>query len=275
MKSYKLILFVLLIGACLAATARNGGQENQWTVYAGPGYLARQDLVFSPHVHQDFSVLNAGTEYLRKGRVYQKVMLGIAMFDPMVTQPYTFYTYGEAGTALPHQFYFVELDYIMGRTLATDGRTRLTLGGLFSTDIQAMNYVYGRVGNFGYFAALGLGFSILAEHPAGENGELSTSVSFPLLSWQARSPYLVNDDAFIKNQSSHSAFRSFFAFLADGKLLSIKDLQIVNMEAGYTWHPNRKLGLGLRYGMGIIHSTDPRDLLSFQHNVDLTIHIYF
>ena len=193
----------------------------------------------------------------------------------MVTEPYTFYSEGEERSALPHQFIFVDLDYVLGKTLSGPGNMKISLGGLFSSDIQTMNYVYGRVGNFGYFAALGLGLSLDMEYSTGEKGKFSSSLLLPLVSWLARSPYLVNDDAFIENQRSHSGIKSFFAFLEDGNLVALDRLQRLDIEFGYSRNISNRMSLGMRYIFGLIHTRQPRNLLSYSNHIELTAHLKF
>lgn len=132
-------------------------RENALTLSIGPSYIMRQDLIFSPVIHHNFSLINLGLDYTRKAKFFQKVSLRYANFNPMVANPYEFTLHGEPNTAYPHSFNFIDLDYQFGKSIKETKNATITIGGLFSTDIQAMSYVYGRISSLGYFAAIGLG----------------------------------------------------------------------------------------------------------------------
>jgi len=74
------------------------------------------------------------------------------------------------------------------------------------------------------------------------------------ISWLARSPYLVNDDEFIENTSSHSGFKTFTSFIGDGKLVSWNSWQSFDLEIKYLSHLNKKWQLGAAYLFEFIHS---------------------
>lgn len=267
MKHISLITSGVLLHLSVLLTAQDTGVPNSITLEAGAGYIQRQDLVFSPMIHNVFTAVNAGLNYTREADLFQSIGLGFASYDPMVTDPYTFTLYGEERIAVPHLFTLVELDYLLGKSIRGKERSDLVLGGMFTSDIQALNYVFGRIGHFGYYAALGAGVFARYGLRLGEGGKLTSTVRIPLASLLARSPYLVNDDTFIENQASHSGVRTFFAFLGDGEVATWNSLQYFDLDLAYTHRIGSRWDLGIKYGFGFIRSIHPRFLLSFQNAV--------
>ncbi|GAA0879485.1 hypothetical protein GCM10009119_24530 [Algoriphagus jejuensis] len=255
--------------------AQDLGIENKLTLSFGPSILARQDLIFSPNIHNDFSFLNFGLGYTREAKLYQTVRLNYAGFNPMVIDPYEFTEYGEFETAYPHSFNLVDLDYSLGKKVLVTEKSALTIGGMFSTNIQAMNYVYGRFSNFGYFATLGLGAFVQDKFTINEKSHLTATLQLPFVSWLSRSPYLVNDDEFIENIFSHSGFKTFMAYLGDGQLATWNKLQTFDLEAKYSYTLSERWDLSAAYAFEFIHASQPRNLLSFRNALNLSATLKF
>ncbi|WP_026969503.1 hypothetical protein [Algoriphagus terrigena] len=268
MKTVFTSLFSLL--TVVASFGQQQEKASALTLSVGPGFLNRQDLIFSPFAHSDFSILNVGLDYTREAEFYQKVSLRYANFNPMVTAPYGFTFHGEPETAYPHSFNFIDLDYQFGKQVKGIQNGNLKVGGLFSTDIQATSYVYGRISSFGYYAAIGLGVFGTYEIPINEKSRLSTTLKLPLFAWLARSPYLVNDDEFIENISSHSGFKTFMAYLGDGQLATWNKVQTLDFELKYEYDLSERWGIGAAYLFELIHMSQPRNLLSFRNSLNFS-----
>lgn len=264
------LLLVLVWGITINSQAQDATKKNILSLNLGTGYIARQDLIFSPFIHTDFTMLNLGLEYTREATWFQKVRLNYANFDPMVSSPYEFTEYGELQMAYPHNFNLVDLDYLLGKKIDKTEKSTLTVGGIFSTNIQAMNYVYGRFSNFGYFSTLSLGAFAQDKFTINEKSYLTTTLQLPFVSWLSRSPYLVNDDTFIENISSHSGLKTFMAYLGDGQLVTWNKLQTFDLEIKYTYSLNKKLELGAGYTFEFIHVNLPRNILSFRNALQLS-----
>lgn len=246
------------------------GQEqrkNTLSLNYGLGYLARQDLVFSPMIHKDFSFLNVGIEYTREAKFFQKVSLRYGIFNPGISTPYNFTNHGESRTAAPHSFNFIDIDYLIGKNVNESQKAKLTVGSLFVIDVQPMNYVYGRIGSFGYYSTIGLGLFGKYQYTFSKKSYLTTILQLPLVGGLARSPYLVNDDEFIENTYSHSGFETFMSFMGDGHLVTWNSLQTFDLDIRYTYALNQKWNLGAAYLFEFIHSNQPRNLLSYRQSI--------
>lgn len=219
--------------------------------------------------------MNLGLNYSRSSRFYQKISVGYTNFNPMIAGPYQFNIHGESNTAYPHSFNFINLDYQLGKQVKRIQNQTLIIGGLFSSDIQIMNYGYGRISSFGYFTASGLGIFGTYSRSVAEKSQLEATLKLPLFVWLARSPYLVNDDEFIDNVSSHSGFKTFVAFLGDGQMAALDKIQTLDLEVKYRYDLNKRWGLEAAYLFEFVHVRQPKNLLSFRNSVNLSANFKF
>lgn len=263
-------IFVLFLMITNPVFSQEEGRKNSIGLSLGLGQLQRQDLIFSPFVHRDVTIPSIGIHYERRSKLYQKVGLNYVNFDPMLHDPFEFLLDGEKETAYPHSLNFIDLDYLIGKNKVIDEQSSITGGLMLSTNIQALNYVYGRISSFGYLATIGLGVFGNYEYELNERSILSASLQLPLVFWMARSPYLVNDDEFIENIYSHSGLKTFASFLGDGKPVTWNRIQQVDLELKYRYKVNERWGIGAGYWLEFIHSNDPRGLLSFRNTLNFS-----
>ncbi|WP_194778442.1 hypothetical protein [Pararhodonellum marinum] len=264
------IIFILLALSVNLGFSQEEGKKNSLGLSLGYAQLQRQDLIFSPFVHRDTSFPSVGIHFERRSKLYHKVAVNYVNFDPMLDGPFDFFLDGEQETAYPHSLNFVDLDYLIGKSKMINDRSSIIKGVLFSTNIQALNYVYGRISSFGYLATIGLGIFGNYEYDLNERNTLSVSLRLPLVFWKARSPYLVNDDEFIENISSHSGLKTFAAFLGDGKPVTLNRIQQFDLMMKYSYQVNERWGIGATYWLEFIHSNDPRGLLSFRNTLNFS-----
>jgi hypothetical protein len=274
--SMKASLIALFTCLALASIDANG-QHNKNTigVELSANFLARQDLIFSPVIHKTWSVSSLGIMYQRTGSLTQTVKLRYANMNPMILEPFDFIVDGEQQTAYPHSFNLLNLTYTLGKKIKETERVQYTVGPLFSTDIQVMNYEYGRISSFGYYAGLSLGAYANQTYKLNERSWLSTTLQLPLITWLARSPYLVNDDEFIENISSHSGLKAFAAFMADGKLVTVNKVQTLDADIRYFRSIGKRWQIGAGYSFGFIHASIPKSLLSYRHSLNLSTNFKF
>lgn len=242
-------------------------RKNELSLNFGASHIQRQDLVFSPFIHSDFAPGSMALAFTHEGKYYQKVKAGYAGFTPMLGESYPFNIDGEVMTASPHYLTYIDLDYMFGKNLSNTVKSGFTTGILFTAKIQALNYVYGRISNFGYFSTFGIGGFGNYSHILSPESKLTVGVKVPFVSWLARSPFMVNDDEFIENISSHSGIKSFFGFINDGQFATWNKLQYLDLEVSYNHRLNDRWSLGGSYLFEFIHSTQPRSLISFRNTL--------
>lgn len=261
---------IVIIQISVSAYSQEDAYRNRLRLNAGIGYLTRQDRIFSPMIHRDLSLINAGFEFSAENRFYHNVSLRFSSFNPII-QSFGYFEDGELKNAAPHSFILVNLSYVAGKTW----QNGLSAGLLINADIQALNYVYGRISSFGYFSAIAPGGFIKYSRETGEKGRISASLKLPFFSLYSRSPYLVNDDEFIENISSHSAVKTFIAFLGDGKLVTWNRLQYFYAGISYDYDLTGRWGIGSTWMFDFIHASWPRNLLSFRNSLYLSSYFRF
>ncbi len=236
----------------------------------GPGYIIRQDLIFSPFIHTGFSFSNVGIVYTREAKLFQKVSLQYGNYSPSVTKPYNFTVHSEANTAYPHSFNLIDIDYLIGKNLRKTEKSTIMAGGLFTSDIQALSYVYGRISSFGYYSAFSLGIFGKYRVAVNEKNYLTAALQMPVVVWFSRPPYMGIDDEFIENISSHSGFKTFTAFIGDGELVTWNRLQTFDLGIKHSYSLNEKWDLGAGYLFEFIHANQPQKLLSFRNSIQIS-----
>lgn len=220
-------------------------------------------------IHKDLSVINAGISFTAEGSFYHNVILRFSSFSPSVTPSFSYFEDGELKSAAPHSFILVNVAYSGGKKWQA-GLGEIGTGLLLLADVQALNYAYGRISSFGYFSAIAAGGFLTYFRPTGEKGRISAFLNLPVISLYSRSPYLVNDDEYIENISSHSGVKTFMAFIADGKVVTWNKLQYINTGIKYEHDLSGRWGIGASWEFDFIHAASPRKLLSFRNTFYLS-----
>lgn len=258
-------LFTAFITFFAAISSGQDLRHNGLSVYLGAGKIMRQDLVFSPFVHKDFSMINFGVNYEREAGLYQRIWIGFSNYTPMLSESYHFIEDGEPQTVNPHFFILIDAYYMLGKKLKTLNKSSVTAGGIITSDIQQVIYSYGRSGHFGYFTSFGLGGFGKYNCSINERSRLAAVIRLPVVSWLARSPYLVYDDVFFEYSGSHSGFKTMMSLIGDGKPVTLNKLQSLDFEANYSYKLSSRFSIGACYLFEFIHSGEPRNLLSFRN----------
>ncbi len=262
-----LLTAVLLFGA-----AGLYGQRNQLALRLGFSHIDRQDQVFSPFVQSGASWQQLNVYWQRSTRWNQYAGIRYNGFSASRFGAFNYTKKPDADTktTLPHSFTFVEIEYGLGKKWRA-GTYEFSAGGALENTVQAMNYQYGEASFFGYLATFSLSPWLQISRPVGQKGNLHANLSIPVLSWVARSPYLVNDDEFIENASSHSGLKTFARFVQHGALQFPDQLQKLSGSLGYTHHLSRRWAAGLQYRFQFIRHTTPLTLLSYENDVQVEI----
>lgn len=100
---------------------------------------------------------------------------------------------------------------------------------------------------FGYLHQLQAGMAASLQQALGKRFKVEAGIQFPLLLWVARSPYVLNDDDFIEQQSSHNALRTLAATFADGNLASPWQYSQIRLEASGTWQLSKRFQCGFQW----------------------------
>lgn len=267
--NFRPVWICLLIWMVISGLQAQNTADKQLTISVGPSLLARQDLIFSPFIHQGISPLNTRISYQKDKKRFQYAGLSYSAFSTGLETPYDYIYDDEVATAFPHSLTFISLEYGQGKYWNENKRT--LIGGEINLDVQALNYQYGRSGFFGYCSTIGLHAWLKRVIVRTEKNQITARIELPLVSWLARSPYLINDDTFIENTYSHQGLKTFFAFLADGHIATWGELHRTDIDIDFHHRVSEKLTLGLGYHLGFLHAAKPVDLFSYQHDLRLNL----
>jgi hypothetical protein len=238
----------------------------------GALHLKHQDLIHSPFVHGGMAPTSVALQYERSGRRVHMARVAYSTVTSRLTAPYPIQMGGHEHATLPHRYHLLEATYQWGLRLnwpASD-RHSAAVGAAVRLDLQATDYNYGVENNFGYFMGPSLNAWYGHSLALYDGTRLAARVLTPLLSWVARSPYLVNDDRFIENISSNSPAATVLAFLADGRLAGFDQLQRIDFALELERVLHGRFALGTAYRLEWLRMPEPRTLTSVRNSIELT-----
>lgn len=244
----------------------------------GAGVLARQDLLLSPMSTLNGSLFNFTTRFTREKKSTFRAELSLSMFRPARFDSYSFWMDQGGDTFETEKHYFTQAELRLSRELLRKPIREKIYWGLdagFTGTVQAYSFLTARFGTFNYTALFSAEPVIWAEAASDKGKRLRASLSLPLISWVARSPYLLNDDEFIQNISSHSGFSTFFAYLGDGSLRTFNSLQRATLGLQATMPLSERWSLSADYRLDFLHLSKPAPLFSYFHTLHLVAGFQF
>lgn len=249
--------------------------KNRLSILAGTSKMARQDLIYSPFIHSDLSLHSYGIRYQHDGKLLHYVEINFAFNESQRVMSYEMQMDDHSHGLLPHEFLFINTAYGTGILFNEDNYSRQWIGGSFKGEIQAAFYNFMLSEMFGYYIEFSLNAWYRYNYKFSDKHLISAQAEIPLVSWLARPPYLAEDDKFIENISSHNKFKTLLAFIGDGEIVTVNKLQWINLSVEYSYSISKRFSLGAIYRFVFIHSNEPRTLLSYHHNLNLTTSINF
>lgn len=251
-------------------------RPNRLGIALGGSYLAHQDVVHTPFVHGGTSPISFGLSYARTGqRWVQFAEARYSAFESRLGVPFEVDHGDHHHTSAPHGLVFLEAIYGVGRVASSGMAHSSAVGASARMDIQAAFYRYAGHDNFGYFMGPSLNLWYGRAHRLTPRHVVTGRIEAPLVTWLARSPYMVNDDRFIENIASDDRLKTVLAFLGDGKLVTWDRLQRLHAALDYEYALSRRFSAGLSYRFAFTRSTDPRPLVSYQTSLNLTTSVRF
>lgn len=274
MKKVLTILMFVIFTLWHSVNAEDISKKQSVSIQWGPSYTAQQDLIFSPNIHQDLSLGTLSIQYANQNKWFHQLKVAYVgyQFDPQFS---TYLLEGKDETVFPHSVMNIDLEYAFGRMIKPTSSFPTAVGIVSVNELQSKNYSYGRIGSFGYFLHFGLGVFAQQQLNFGDKHQLSLYAHMPLVSWTARSPYMVNDDEFIENIASHSGFKSMMAFIKDGKVQTVGDVQNVDFRTKYLYLIAKKWSVGGEYGLELWHQKCPKNFLSYEHQLQIIAQFNF
>jgi hypothetical protein len=274
MRSLGTMTVVLLLSGDAGIVMAQDSHESRIIIAAGASHMSHQDLTHTPLVHGGTTPRSLGIRFERLGRWQHFLAANVSTVESRRGEPYPMLFDDHGHDTAPHAYVFFDASYGIGRRVpARTGSA--ALGAAARLDLHATDYSYGVETNFGYFINPSLDLWYRHEIELGSRHRVSARAQAPLVSWVARSPYMVNDDRFIENIASNDPLRIALAFLADGELAGWSRTQRLDLGLDYHYLLSQRLGLGASYRFAFLRDSEPRPLTSVRSSVYLTTSIRF
>jgi len=230
----------------------------------GFGNLKKQDLIFSPFVHQSWSPVHVAVEYERSGKLEQRASIRFGQYGAHTGELFLYILEGETFTKLGHTFTQVDLNYSLGLELKENEQWQFILGGRFRNRFQLADYDFGPAEPFAYHIPLGLDAWFSLNFVPVNRHRFETNLYLPLFSYVARSPYMGQDDGYLERISVHGDLKIFFEHVKTGEIQSWGTSQIVDLDLRYHYALSDRWELGAAYRFSMnLHST-PAQFRSYE-----------
>jgi len=260
-KIYVIIMALLIVSMGLRAQEE---AENSLGLYLGVGKLKKQDLIFSPFVHQDWSPVNVVLNYRHSGKLEHRASFRYGHYSAYTGDLYNYAWDEITYTKLEHSFTEVDINYSLGYKLTENEQWSFILGGRFRNRFQISYYDYGPSAQFAYHMPIGLDAWFNVNFDPGDKHHLEANLMLPLFSYVARSPYLGQDDAYLERISVHGDLKIFFQHLGSGELQSWGSSQILDFDLGYRYALSDRWELGAAYRFSVNLHASPLDFKSYE-----------
>jgi hypothetical protein len=270
MKKIAMIIVALVI--CLsglrAQDETSNSQEkptNSIGISWGFGNLKKQDLIFSPFVHQSWSPINVVVDYERSGKLEQRATVRFGNYTSQTGDLFSYIIDGETYPKYPHSFVRVDLNYSLGVILKENEQWKFILGGRFRNRFQISNYDYGPAASFAYHIPIGLDAWFNLRFDPGNKHRFEANLNLPLFSYVARSPYMGQDDQYLEEITVHGDLKVFFEHLKSGEVQSWGSSQIVDLDLRYHFALSDRWDLDAGYLFSMNLNSTPARLTSYEH----------
>jgi hypothetical protein len=231
----------------------------------GLGNLKKQDLIFSPFVHQSWSALNFVVDYERSGKLEQRATVRFGSYKGQTGDLFSYILDGETYAKYPHSFVRVDLNYSLGVKLTENEQWKFILGGRFRNRFQISNYDFGPAGSFGYHVPIGLDAWFNLSFDPGNRHRFEANLNLPLFSYVARSPYMGQDGEYMDRISAHGGLKIFFNHLGSGEVQSWGMSQIVDLDLRYHFALSDRWDLDAGYLFSMNLNSAPLKLTSYEN----------
>jgi hypothetical protein len=274
MRSLGTMTILLLLSGRAGIVTAQDRHERRITIAAGASHVSHQDLTHTPLIHAGTTPRSFGLRFERLGGWEHFVAASLSSVESRRGGRYPVLHGDHQHDTDPHAYVFADASFGVGRQVPVPAGSAV-LGAAARMDLHATEYSYGLEKNFGYFISPSLDLWYRHDIEFGSRHRVSARAQAPLVSWVARSPYMVNDDRFIENIASNDPLRIALAFLADGELAGWSRMQRLDLGLEYHYLLSRRLGVGASYRFAFLHDSEPRLLTSVRSSVDLTTSIRF
>lgn len=250
-----LLLFLLLSDALAGAVEARWGTVGRW----------RHDEVFTQAPYAGLSPVHLGLALDVGEATRHRLDLGFDLVAARAGAPYgADRTDGEPFVVGASPFARVDLRWTSTWTVAGP----LRVGFAVHDRVDTTSYDHGFVGVFGYTAAFGVGPAVAATWSLTDRVRVDLGADAPLVAWVARSPYAMNDDAYIRAIASHRPLAMFGALIAGGAPTTVDRLQAARAGAAISVELDPRWALLGRFDLAALRHTRPRPVLDLTASLE-------
>ncbi|MFO7563130.1 MAG: hypothetical protein R6X02_10845 [Enhygromyxa sp.] len=249
----------MLASSIFVAALISGPTQHELALAAKAQVVHRRDQLLSPRPYRGV-LPGADLGYAARGRHNTHVVsLSFAMGSLRSGPDFEYERAGELRSTEPSLATMLDLRYAYGRRLAGE-RWSVSLGATLPVHIEAMNWVYGPLGNFNYLGVFALGpWAQLRLEPAARH-LIELELGAPIVAWVARSPYALNDDDFIAANADHAPGKAAFRLIGQGRFESLDTYQSVDLRGSWAFALHERWALVSTLGFWFAHESKPRPL---------------
>jgi len=270
------MVFVLL-GLCLGVANAQPSAEHALRLGWGTGYLLRQDLSFSRMIHRDISPLQFWVVYERSQKLQHLTSVRFGRYLPRVGEPFDFRvgSDGPVHTTSPHSFVMVDLHKGLATEILNGEKIHLSVGGSSRIRLWPSTYNFANAYSFGYYFSLGLELWIRTAFSLGDHSVIQADLYAPFLAFNARNPYMSQDDWFFEDNLAHRDVAAFINFMKRGEFQSWGKSRSLDIHLHYGYRISGDWQVGVHYQLSMVYNRVPTMLHSFEHALFLTIQLHF
>lgn len=269
---------IILICLCLGERLQAQDRKNELSLRYGVQHQVRQDLLFSPLLYEGLAVPNLGLGFQRtnSNSIHQIGLTG-SLYNMKSGKEFTYLDWFtlEEKEGLSSSFLNIRLNYAFLKKIWAMQKLTLWVGGNSANEIDAFFYEFGRFGTFGYTGIFSLNPTVQLNYGLFKEDQLLFQVETPVIAWVARSPFAVNDDEFIQNQSLHKTFPTLTRLMADGEIQTFNQLKTIQAQVGYKKRISSRFSLQGLYQFRYQYLKKPRSSESVQNNFQLLLNYKF
>jgi hypothetical protein len=273
---HAIIAMLTLVG--LGSLFSQNEHNSSLTLNAGIGNLMRQDLSFSPLIHETWSPVNFALIYKKSKKMEQQLYIKFGSYKPIASEEFnytSFFTGDEQNVTFPHDFALIDLNYSLGKVVVTKDKWDLTVGGRSKNRLNPSAYNYGTAGLFGYYFSFGIDAWVKFEYNLQEKHHIESNLSFPLATFIARSPYMSQDDEHFENFASHKGLKTIASYIQDGAWHYWDKSQHMDLDVSYYYTLSDKWDIGGSYWLSMNFNQDPTKFASIENVLYLSVKFKF
>jgi len=256
------------------------GQEaskNVVSVSWGMSNLAKQDITFTPLIHQGWSPINFLLSYKRSNKLEHQASIRFGNYKSRIGEEFTYSVPWESGNfpTYPHNINVAGINYSLGKSIFNKNQIKLTLGGKSRNRFDISDYIYGNSGTAGNYLSLGLDIWLKVQYELSEKHHLTSNIGLPIFAYVYRSPYLTQNDDYFEDIYSHKDIKGFFLYFKRGELQSWNKSQNFDFDFNYYYTLSKKWEIGAIYWFSINLNQKPTKYGSIENVLYFTANYKF